>query len=58
MIHIHFVFYEKIDDPDEMPTVYSFGVESTIGQVVPGRILSQLDASDYMPMIANVVYLH
>lgn len=58
MRHIHFVFYEKVDDPDEMPLVYRFGIESTIGNVINEYVFKQLGQSDYMPMIANVVYLH
>jgi len=58
MIHIHFVFYEDEPDPDEMPLVYRMGVESTIGQVIPQRVFDTLGRCAYMPMIANVVYLH
>jgi hypothetical protein len=58
MIHIHYVFYENELDPDEMPLVYRMGVESTIGQVITEGVFKQLGRCDYMPMIANIVYLH
>lgn len=58
MIHIHFVFYENEPNPEEMSLVYRMGVESTIGQVIPEGVFKQLGHSDYMPMIANVVYFH